>query len=157
MSSTDFETKIETPLIALLDVNLLVALFDPTHTHHEPAHRWFDGARRSGWATCPITENGLVRVLSNPRYPGRQTAVADAVGRLQIFRRSGDHTFWPDTLSLTENNRFRPDSVGSHRKLTDLYLLALAVENEGRLATFDRGVSLSAVVSAEGHHLTIIA
>jgi len=65
-------------MIALLDVNVLVALFDPNHTLHEPAHRWFETERESGWATCPITENGLVRVLSNPKYPGRQTTVRDA-------------------------------------------------------------------------------
>lgn len=143
-------------MIALLDVNVLVALFDPTHTHHETAHKWFESARQSGWATCPITENGLVRVLSNPGYPGRQTTVRDAIDRLRSFRLSGDHTFWPDALSLCESHRYRPAGIGSHRQLTDLYLLALAVENKGRLATFDRGVSLSAVVNAEEQNLTLI-
>ncbi len=143
-------------MIALLDVNLLVALFDPNHTHHEPAHRWFAAERESGWATCPITENGLVRVLSNPKYPGRQTTLRDAVDRLQSFRRSGHHDFWPDSLSLCESPRFHPASLGSHRKLTDIYLLALAVEKGGRFATFDRGIPLSAVVGAESEHLTLI-
>jgi len=143
-------------MIALLDVNVLVALFDPNHTLHEPAHRWFETERESGWATCPITENGLVRVLSNPKYPGRQTTVRDAVDRLQSFRRSGHHDFWPDSLSLCESHRFRPVSLGSHRKLTDIYLLALAVEKGGRLATFDRGIPLAAVAAAESPNLTLI-
>ena len=143
-------------MIALLDVNVLVALFDPVHTHHESAHRWFEAERESGWATCPITENGLVRVLSNPKYPGRQTTVRDAVDRLESFRRSGHHDFWPDSLSRCESGRFRPVGFGSHRKLTDIYLLALAVEKGGRLATFDRGIPLAAVAAAESDHRTLI-
>jgi len=143
-------------MIALLDVNVLIALFDPTHTHHESAHRWFRAERGSGWATCPITENGLVRVLSNPKYPGRQTTVRDAVDRLQTFRQSGEHTFWPDTLSFCQGSLFRTANLGSHRKLTDIYLLAVAVENSGRLVTFDRAVSLSAVAGAKKRNLAII-
>lgn len=143
-------------MISLLDVNVLIALFDPTHTHHESAHRWFRAERRSGWATCAITENGMVRVLSNPMYPGRQTTVRDAVDRLQSFRQSGEHTFWPDTPSLCQGNLFRTASFGGHRRLTDVYLLALAVENGGRLATFDRAVPLTAVVGAKKRHLATL-
>jgi len=143
-------------MVALLDVNVLVALFDPTHTHHEPAHHWFERERRFGWATCPITENGLVRVISNPSYPGRQIAVQDAVNRLRSFRLSGDHTFWPDAVSICSPEIFRPGTIGGYRKLTDLYLLALAVENQGRIATFDRSIPLSAAVNAEAQNLTTI-
>lgn len=143
-------------MIALLDVNVLVALFDPSHTHHESAHRWFESNRDSGWATCPITENGLVRVLSNPKYPGRQTTVLDAVNRLRTLRLSGHHTFWPDAVSVCSPDSFRPTTIGGHRKLTDLYLLVLAAENKGRLATFDRAIPLSAAVNAEEQNLTII-
>jgi len=144
-------------MIALLDVNVLVALFDPSHTHHESAHRWLERERRAGWATCPITENGLVRVISNSSYPGRQSTVQDVVQRLGAFRQSGDHAFWSDMLSLCESTIFRPASLGSHRRLTDAYLLALAVENGGRLATFDRSIPLSAVVAAEEEHLALIS
>jgi predicted nucleic acid-binding protein len=69
-------------VVTLLDVNVLVALFDPVHVHHEAAHKWFGQNRKSGWATCPLTENGMVRVLSNPAYPGRRTTVHDAIRRL---------------------------------------------------------------------------
>ena len=84
------------PVIHLLDVNVLVALFDPSHIHHEAAHAWFGPRREEGWATCPLTENGMVRVLSNPAYPGRRTTVADAVSRLTAFAASGHRKFWPD-------------------------------------------------------------
>lgn len=144
-------------MIALLDVNVLVALFDPTHVHHESAHRWFGRNRRSGWATCPITENGLVRVISNPKYPGRQTTIGDAVDRLRDLCQGEGHRFWPDTLSIRDASTLRPIGIGSHRKLTDLYLLALATENHGRLATFDRSIPLSAVTHAEAQNLDLIA
>jgi toxin-antitoxin system PIN domain toxin len=143
-------------LVLLLDVNVLVALFDPVHTHHEAAHEWFEPNRRSGWSTCPLTENGLVRVISNPSYPGRRTTVQDALQRLTIFRESGNHTFWPDSASLCEVPLIRPANLLGHRQLTDVYLLALAVTNGGRLATFDQRISLAAVNGAEPGHLACI-
>ncbi len=97
-------------MTALLDVNVLVALFDPMHAHHEAAHEWFAENRRDGWATCPLTENGLVRILSNPKYPGRMTTVGDAIARLGNFRESGDHTFWQDSVSICAEV-FQPDHV----------------------------------------------
>lgn len=143
-------------MVALLDVNVLVALFDPAHAHHETAHRWFGPNRASGWATCPLTENGLVRVISNPSYPGRRTTVQDAIQRLTGFRESGDHTFWPDSASLCDRQRMRPAHLLGHRQLTDVYLLALAVEHEGQLATLDRSIPLAAVGGAQSHHLLIL-
>ena len=142
-------------MAALLDVNVLVALFDPMHAHHEAAHEWFAENRGRGWATCPLTENGLVRILSNPRYPGRMTTIGDAVERLGSFRESGHHTFWPDSASLCDKT-FRPAHVQGYRQLTDVYLLALAVKNDGRLATFDRGIPLPSVSGAEARHLASI-
>src|SRR4051812_38398888 len=85
---------------ALLDVNFLVALFDPMHVHHEAAHEWFGRNRGEGWVTCPLTENGFVRVVSNPRYPGRGTSTRDAIARLTEIRQSPDHVFWPDSVSV---------------------------------------------------------
>ncbi len=143
-------------MVGLLDVNVLVALFDPTHIHHEPAHDWFGRNRSVGWATCPITENGLVRILSNPKYAGCQTTVNDAVDRLRDLCEAEEHTFWPDTPSVRDAGAFPPEGLGSHRKLTDLYLLALATENDGRLVTFDRSISLAAVGRAESRNLEVI-
>jgi hypothetical protein len=140
--------------VALLDVNVLVALFDPDHVHHRRAHAWFAENRGSGWATCPLTENGSVRILSNPTYSGRQTTVGDAVARLAAFRASGDHEFWPDTVTLCEEGRFVFAHVSGHRQLTDVYLLALAVARGGRLATFDRRIRPIAVAGATAANLT---
>jgi hypothetical protein len=143
-------------VIALLDVNVLVALFDPVHIHHDHAHEWFAENRASGWATCPITENGMVRVLSNPSYPGRWTTVKDAIERLELFRRSGGHTFWPDSVSLRDKALIRPVHLQGYRQVADVYLLALAVSNAGRLATFDKGIPLSAVTGANAESSAIV-
>lgn len=143
-------------MTALLDVNVLVALFDPVHTQHEAAHEWFGDHRSSGWATCPLTENGIVRVLSNPAYPGRRTTVRDAIRRLAIFRDSEDHSFWPDSASLCDELLIRPAHLLGHKQLTDVYLLALAVTNGGRVATFERSFPLDAVDGANAGHMTVL-
>ena len=94
-------------MVALLDVNVLIALFDPAHVHHEAAHKWFEINRKYRWATCPLTENVFVRVLSNPSYPGQTTTVEDATSRLQTFSSEREHVFWPDSVSIRERGRFR--------------------------------------------------
>jgi uncharacterized protein len=142
--------------IALLDVNVLVALFDPAHDNHEDAHRWFGRNRKLGWATCPITINGCIRVLSNPAYPTVEATPAEVVGRLRGFVATGDHYFWEDSVSLTDESLFRPSMIGGHQKITDAYLLGLAVRNHGRLATFDRSIPFKAVHGAGPGNLVLI-
>jgi hypothetical protein len=143
-------------LIALLDVNVLIALFDPAHVHHETAHAWFSAQRAEGWATCPLTENGCVRVLTSAAYPGNRTTLEDAAHRLARFRSGGHHVFWPDSVSICERARFELRRVGGSRRLTDAYLLALAVANDGCLATLDRGIQLACVPQARPRSLVLI-
>ena len=142
---------------ALLDVNLLVALFDPDHIHNELAHDWFADNRAHGWATCPLTENGFVRVLSNPAYGSRVMRAAELVLRLRTFCASGHHQFWPDVVSLRDETLFKPALVGGPRQLTDVYLLGLAMKRGGRLATFDRTIPQKAVVGSRSGLVVVIA
>jgi uncharacterized protein len=144
-------------VIALLDVNVLVALFDPIHVHHEAAHIWFGVNRKYRWSTCAITENAFVRILSNPAYPGSRTTVEDAAARLSALCSGSSHVFWPDSVSVREHSRFRWNHVQGHRQLTDVYLLALAVTNKGRLATFDSTISLRTVEDAAPINLELLA
>lgn len=141
---------------ALLDVNVLIALFDETHVHHETAHDWFADERGTGWATCTITENGFLRILTNPR-----AAVADdretVFASLRTFCGSGGHVFWHDTVSLRDERLFDASVLVSHKQLTDVYLLGLAVKMKGRLATFDASVPLKAVRGATADSLAILA
>ena len=141
---------------ALLDVNVLVALFDPAHPNHEEAHRWFGANRKRKWATCPITINGCVRVLSNPAYPSVSATPAEVISRLQTLCSSPYHEAWPDEVSLLDATLFRHSSVGGHQKITDVFLLGLAVRKGGRLISFDHSVSLKAVVGGEPRHLQIL-
>ena len=142
---------------ALLDVNVLVALFDPDHVHHELAHDWFQQCRTRGWATCPITENGFVRVLSNPGYGGPAQRPAELIDRLSRFCASGHHVFWPDDVSLGDANLFNIGLVTGHRQLTDIYLLGLARKHRGMLATFDRTIPVHALAGDARGALDVIA
>jgi toxin-antitoxin system PIN domain toxin len=142
--------------IALLDVNVLVALFDPAHTNHDDAHHWFGRNRKSGWATCPITINGCIRILTNPRYPIAALTIADMTVRLRDLCSAKDHHWWPDSVSLTDDSLFRASMIGGHQKITDAYLLGLAVRNHGRLATFDRSIPVKALPGAGPGNLVLI-
>ena len=142
--------------VALLDVNVLVALFDPDHIHHEAAHAWFASNRRGGWATCPVTENGLVRILSNPAYAGAPGAPGGIVRSLIAFCASGGHVFWADEVSHRSPRLFRWAGPATHRQITDIYLLGLAKKMGGRLATFDGSVPLAPVFGADAGHLEVI-
>lgn len=143
--------------IALLDVNLLVALFDPNHMHHDVAHDWFADNRAGGWATCPLTENGCLRVLANPAYGGATLRTAELVDRLRVFRSSGHHHFWPDAVSLLDRALFNPAFVSGYRQITDIYLLGLATKMGGRLATLDRSIPLKAVVGVRRDQLHVLS
>ena len=142
--------------VSLLDVNVLVALFDPAHVHHDPAHRWFARNRERGWATCPLTQNGCIRVLSNPSYVSVTASPAEVTSRLQIFCSDSYHEFWPDAVSLLEDALFQRHSVKGHRMITDVYLLGLAVRHHAQLATFDSAIPLRSVVGAVPRHLDVL-
>jgi len=141
---------------ALLDVNVIIALLDPDHAFHERAHAWWAANMKRGWASCPLTENGGVRVMSNPNYSEKaRFTPGDLIGRLRKFAGQSNHEFWPDKISLRDEKIFATERIHSSRQLTDLYLLALAVENRGRLVTFDRGISISCVSNAKAANLCV--
>lgn len=140
---------------ALLDVNVLVALLDSGHASHGAAMKWLGGNAAAGWASCPITQNGCMRILANPSYanPMPLTAVA------QRLREAADHPFheaWPDDVSILDASKVHTSRIHGPRQLTDVYLLALAVSRHGRLVTFDRAFSLDAVEGARNKHLLVI-
>ena len=142
--------------VALLDVNFLIALFDAAHPNHEEAHEWFGRHERYGWATSTITINGCVRILSNPGYPTVRARTEEVVAHLRQMSRSKRHEFWSDATSLLDVDAIRPEMIGSHHKITDVCLLALACRNRGRLVTFDRSIPLKAVVGATEDQLLVL-
>ncbi len=140
---------------ALLDVNVLIALLDSDHASHDSAIRWFAKHAREGWASCPITQNGCIRILSNPGYPNPLPAQA-VIERLAEACDQDIHKFWPDEVSLLDSRVVDSTRIHGPRQLTDIYLLALAVHYGGRLVTFDTGIPLSAVRKATMQHVMVL-
>lgn len=130
----------------LLDVNVLIALIDPSHIQHNAAHAWFASEGRKNWATCPLTENGVLRVLGHARYPnspGTPAAIAPLIARLRSLP---GHVFWADDISPLDENLFDTSRLLAANQVTDSYLLALARFHRGKLATFDRRLVVDAVL-----------
>jgi uncharacterized protein len=142
--------------VALLDVNVLVALFHEGHVHHEIAHDWFADNAHGGWASCPLTENGLVRILGNPARIEQHVPIARVVELLSRFCDHSKHHFWRDDVSLRNTALVNAAEIRGHQQISDVYLLGLAVKHGGRLATFDAGVPLGAVKGARREHLAVI-
>lgn len=143
------------PRQGLLDINVLIALLDPNHLFHDPAHAWFAANRHHGWATCPITENGCIRILGKISYPTIGLTTEQVREILARFTQSADHTFWPDSITLLDSERFPLAGFGP-KNLTDLYLLGLAHKNRGRLVTFDGGIQWSAVAGCTPESLELL-
>ena len=129
----------------LLDVNVLIALIDPSHVGHEAAHGWFDRFGSAAWATCPITENGVLRIVGHPKYPNSAGSPATVAPIILRLRALPGHVFWSDDLSLVGSELINIDQVATPGQVTDTYLLALAIAKGGQLATFDRKLSTRAV------------
>lgn len=143
-------------MVALLDVSVLIALFNGGHADHDVAHDWFSDNRARGWASCPITENGLLRVLGNPNQGPAFVPIHQLAEHLRQFCASTPHEFWPEDLALGDRDRFDLAAVHGPQQITDVYLLALAVKNSGRLVTFDQRVPIAAVRGATRASLEVI-
>ena len=121
----------------LLDVNVLIALVDPAHIQHDKIHQWFSQTGNRSFATCPITENGLLRIVGHPRYPDSPGPPSTVAPTLAAMRALPGHKFWPDSISMGDPAFFDTAVLSSHTRITDSYLLALARANKGKLATMD--------------------
>jgi len=127
-------------VISLLDVNLLVALAWPNHVHHRPALRWFGEHWEEGWASCPLTQSGFVRVSSNYKVLPEAKTPREAALLLRRIVALPHHVFWEDDVSLATSEQVDLSRILGHRQVTDAHLVALALRRGGRLATFDSGV-----------------
>ena len=140
---------------ALLDVKVLIALLDSDHASHDSAINWFAKHAREGWASCPITQNGCMRIMSNSGYPN-PLPVQAVIEHLAVACHQDIHEFWSDELSLLDSAVVDSTRIHGPRQLTDIYLLALAVKRGGRLVTFDTGIPLAAVRKATTQTLLIL-
>jgi uncharacterized protein len=140
---------------ALLDVNVLLALFDPEHVHHDVAHDWF--AETAAWASCPLTENGFLRTANVAAQKGEFVPTGSLINHLKRFQAGSRHEFWTDNVSLLDDTRFDAHRIVGNRQITDVYLLALAVAHDGRLVTFDSRIPFAAVKGARPENLVVLA
>lgn len=136
-------------------MNVLIALIDPAHIAHDLVHQWFESEGRHAWATCPITENGVLRIIGQPAYPNTPGSPAAVAPIVQGLRNHPGHHFWPDSISLIGTSNVDPGALLTPGQVTDSYLLALAVSQNGKLATLDRRLSSKAVVGGKDALLLI--
>jgi len=140
----------------LLDVNVLIALLDDAHVFSRRANEWLDAAPRR-IATCPIVENGVVRIMSSPSYSATHRATPELVAQgLKALAEGLDHEFWPDEVSLLDETLVDFSRLHGHRQVTDAYLLALAVRRGGAIASFDTALPVTAVRGASRKHLLAV-
>jgi toxin-antitoxin system PIN domain toxin len=133
----------------LLDVNVLIALIDPAHVQHDRAHDWFAATGIHGWATCPLTENGVLRIVGHARYPNSPGTPAAVAEIMAILRGLGGHEFWPDDVTLFDRQLVDTARLLDSAQVTDTYLLALACAHGAKFATFDRRLVTDAVVNGD--------
>jgi uncharacterized protein len=140
---------------ALLDINVLIALHDRDHIHHERAALWLEANISHGWASCPLTQNGVLRTMSQAGYSSPQP-LAVLLNMLHSSTATPHHRFWNDDISVLDAAHFQHSHMHGPRQLTDVYLLALAVKNGGRLVGFDQRIALTAVRGATAAHLVAL-
>ena len=127
-------------MVGLLDVNVLVALAWPNHIHHHAAHDWYRAHAPLGWATCPLTQSGFVRVSSNRQVIPEAATPHESLLLLRRIVAQPHHRFWIDDTSLASSRFLAPERLQAHHQVTDAHLLALALRHKGRLVTFDSAV-----------------
>ena len=140
---------------ALLDSNVLIALFDADHPHHVWAADWFKANAAAGWASCPQTQSECVRIMSQSGYPNPVPASV-MIERLREATADPSHQFWPADIGITDAKAIDASHIHGPRQVSDTYLLALAVRRKGRFVTFDAGIAIKAVRGASASHLLVL-
>jgi len=139
----------------LLDVNVLIALLDAAHIHHQRASQWLEQSLHHGWASCPLTQNGCLRIMAQPAYP-QALPLAAVAQRLGQAAATPAHLFIADDYSLLDADSLHWPQLLGHRQVTDAYLLGLAVRHGCRFVSFDARVNLAAVPGAKAEHLWVL-
>ena len=140
----------------LPDGKILIALLDGNHVFHTPVHDWL-GPHQGGLATCAITHNGAIRIMSQPRYSSLISLTAAQVKQqLQMGLTSQDHVYWPCNESLLDDRLFDWSRIHGPAQLTDIYLLGLAVRHKACLVTLDRNIAINTVHGAKAQNLLVL-
>ena len=140
---------------SLLDTSVLIALLDASHIHHRLTANWLQTHGGAGWASCPITLNGCIRILSQPSYPNRLPMQRVVEGLRQAMQ-NPLHEFWADDVNMATTNAIDWSYTARPAQLTDVYLLALAVAHDARFVTLDQGIALACVPQARADQLVVL-
>jgi uncharacterized protein len=124
----------------LLDANVLISLAWSAHRSHGKVLEWFKRRASAGWATCPLTEASFVRILSNPAFSPDALTPRDALALLQANVADPGHRFWADEVGLAHALEPFQTRITGHQRVTDAYLLGLAMHQAGKLATMDESI-----------------
>ena len=143
--------------VHLLDVNVLIALSWPSHIHHSSAHRWFSEERGDGFATCPMTQCGFIRISANSLIIPDAVSVPKARDHLRLLMAHPDHVFWNDDVNPCEKDGLPAALMGGHRQVTDAYLVALACRRRGKLVTLDQRIPKALKNSRFAESVVLIA
>ena len=140
---------------SLLDVNVLIASVDEGHVAYKAVHAWLHDSAGRHWATCPLTQAGFVRIISNLQFHEHPVTLAQAFQLLTTITQRPGHRFWPMDITLAEAVQPFQERLFGHRQVTDAYLLGLAIKNKGRIVTLDRGIEVLAG-EAYRRHVTVL-
>lgn len=124
----------------LLDLNVLIALTEPRHEHHERAQNWFSSSGKDNWGICPLTEAGFLRVTTNPAFRSDPRTFGQAIAILQVLKGMPGYSYWRIEESWIDLTAPFAVRVSGHQQVTDAYLLGMAIKASGVLVTFDRGL-----------------
>ncbi|CAB4139709.1 COG1848 Predicted nucleic acid-binding protein, contains PIN domain [uncultured Caudovirales phage] len=133
----------------LLDVNVLIALIDQFHVHHDISHDWFKKEGSESWASCPLTQNAVIRIVGNPRYPNSPGTPFEVAKIMKKFCELPGHVFFSDSLSIFDEKQINISRLLNSSQITDTYLLALASSKNSKLATFDKNLITDSVINGD--------
>jgi len=144
--------------IQLPDVNVLLALLNPSHPHYPVAKQWLDNEGQFDWATCPLTENGFLRLYTQSLQKSQTGEFEDALFLLDTLKQTykTTHHFWDDSISFSDPTLFLPSKIAGHKQITDVYLLGLCQGNGGTLVTLDQGITTDAIINPHSDLLKIL-
>jgi len=135
----------------LADVNVLIALLDEDHIHHQIVARWFDASAHDEFGVCAFTETGFLRVTTNPK--AGLHSIAEALDALKSLQSHAGYRFWPKAESWVALVEPFHERVHGHQQITDAYLLGLAVKEGGVLVTMDKAVRY---LAGEKHRKSVL-
>jgi uncharacterized protein len=124
----------------LFDINVLIALMWPAHEAHRRVQEWFRVNASAGWATCPITQAGFVRIISDPAFSADAVRPQEAVSILESNLKHPHHHFWPDDVSFLQAVRPSLERLNGRKHVTDAYLLGLVAHKKAKLVSLDSGI-----------------